>query len=105
MSAGLAGATISTANNPLLLLFPGLFGPVPALFNGGYGQSLSNLANGNFPTAQVGVQMSLPLRNRTAQAQSAVAVAEGKRLRNVENQIGMLVEADVRNALRSEARR
>jgi HAE1 family hydrophobic/amphiphilic exporter-1 len=100
-SAGLAGTMVPLGNNPLLALFPGLFGTVPAFFNGGYGQSLSNLTSGNFPTAQVGVQMSLPLRNRTAQAQSAVTVAEGKRLRNVENQIGMLVEADVRNALQA----
>jgi outer membrane protein TolC len=100
-AAGLAGATVSNANSPLLALFPGLFGTVPALFNGGYGQSLSNLVTGNFPTAQVGLQMSLPLRNRAAQAQSAVAVAEGKRLRNAENQIGMLVEADVRNTLQA----
>jgi HAE1 family hydrophobic/amphiphilic exporter-1 len=51
--------------------------------------------------AQVGVQLSLPIRNRTAQSQAAIAAAEGRRLHSIENQIGMAVEADVRNALQA----
>jgi HAE1 family hydrophobic/amphiphilic exporter-1 len=101
-SAGLAG-TPGAANNDFLAgLFPG-FGQVPPIFQGGYGQSLSNLAHVNFPTAQVGVQVSLPIRNRTALAQTAISVDEGRRLKAVENQVGMLVEADVRNALQSSS--
>src|ERR1035441_5689166 len=67
-SAGLAGTVVPQGDSPLAAFFPGL-GTVPAIFNGGYGQSLSNLARVNFPTVQVGVQMSLPIRNRTAQSQ------------------------------------
>jgi HAE1 family hydrophobic/amphiphilic exporter-1 len=62
---------------------------------------LSNLAHGNFPTAQVGVQMSLPIRNRTAQAQAAISVDEGRRLKVIDNQIAMAVETEVRNALQA----
>ncbi len=83
---------------PLSSFFPSGFGAVPQLI-GGYGQSLSNLGSGNFPTAQVGVQFSLPMRNRTADAQAAIAVAEAHRLKMQQNQIEMAVEADVRNAL------
>ena len=72
---------------------------VPDMFVGGYGQSLSNLAAGTFPTVQVGVQFSLPLRNRTAEAQAAISTAEGRRLRALRDQIAMAVEADVRNSL------
>ena len=100
-AAGLAGTLVPAGSSSLTALFPGLLSTVPPFFNGAYGQSLSNLVNGNFPTAQVGLQVSLPLRNRTALAQSAIAVAEGKRLHNVETQIGMAVEADVRNALQA----
>jgi HAE1 family hydrophobic/amphiphilic exporter-1 len=97
-SAGLAGSAVPVS--PLLsALVPGAVGSLPAIFDGAYGQSLSNILHGNFPSVQVGVQMSLPIRNRTAQAESAIAVAEGRRLHAVENQIGMAVEADVRNAL------
>ena len=99
-AAGLAGTVVPQNNDVLAGLFPG-FGQVPAILAGGYGQSLSNLAHGNFPTAQVGVQMSLPIRNRTAQAQAAISVDEGRRLKITENQIGMAVEAEVRNALQA----
>ena len=100
-SAGLAGTVVPQGNSPFAAFFPGGLGSVPAILNGGYGQSLSNIAHGNFPLAQVGVQMSLPIRNRTAQSQAAIAAAEGRRLHAVENQIGMAVEADVRNALQA----
>jgi HAE1 family hydrophobic/amphiphilic exporter-1 len=98
---GLAGTVVPLGNSPLAAFFPGGLGSVPAILNGGYGQSLSNIGHGNFPAAQVGVQMSLPIRNRTALSQAAIAAAEGRRLHNVENQIGMAVEADVRNALQA----
>ena len=74
-------------------------GGVPPVFVGGYGQSLGNLTAGSFPTAQVGVQMSLPLRNRTANAQAAISAAEGRRLRTLREQTEMAIEADVRNSL------
>jgi HAE1 family hydrophobic/amphiphilic exporter-1 len=60
---------------------------------------MSNLASGKFPSVQVGVQVSLPVRNRTATAQAATAAAEARRLKTLRNQIGMAIEADVRNAL------
>jgi HAE1 family hydrophobic/amphiphilic exporter-1 len=76
---------------------------VPPIFLGTYGQSLSNLAAGNFPSAQVGLQISFPLRNRTAEAQAATAAAEGRRLLALQDQIEMAIEADVRNALQGVA--
>jgi HAE1 family hydrophobic/amphiphilic exporter-1 len=100
-SAGLAGTVVPQGNSPFAAFFPGGLGSVPAILTGGYGQSLSNIAHGNFPLAQVGVQLSLPIRNRTAQSQAAIAAAEGRRLHSIENQIGMAVEADVRNALQA----
>jgi HAE1 family hydrophobic/amphiphilic exporter-1 len=64
---------------------------------------MSTLWGGNFPTAQVGVQLSFPLRNRTAEAQVATSVAERRRLQAVRDQIGMAIEADVRNAMQAVA--
>jgi HAE1 family hydrophobic/amphiphilic exporter-1 len=69
--------------------------------NGGYSQSLNNIYNGTFPTVQLGIQMSLPIRNRTAIAQVAVGAAEGKRLAAQSQAIEISVEADVRNTLQS----
>ena len=66
---------------------------------GGYGQSLSDLGSGHFTTATVGVTMSLPIRNRTAEAQQAVAMSETKRLDAMRKQVELAIEQDVRNAL------
>jgi HAE1 family hydrophobic/amphiphilic exporter-1 len=100
-AAGLSGQAVPTGTNPLAAFFPPGTVLVPPLLVGGYGTSLSNLAAGSFPTAQVGMQVSLPLRNRTAEAQEAVAAAEGRRLRALQDQVAMAVEADVRNALQA----
>ncbi len=74
---------------------------VTPILVGGYGQSLSALTSTQFATASVGVQMSLPIRNRTASANAAVAALEGKRLQVVRSQVAMAIEADVRNALQT----
>jgi HAE1 family hydrophobic/amphiphilic exporter-1 len=100
-AAGLAGVPAQLAANPLAAFFPPGTVFVPPLLMGSYGQSLSTLAAGTFPTAQVGVKVSLPLRNRTAEAQAAISMLEGRRLRTVQDQLGMAIEADVRNALQA----
>jgi HAE1 family hydrophobic/amphiphilic exporter-1 len=118
--AGLSGLAASQASNPITGAFGGLINQlnilsqlagvppldtslfastVPPNLIGGYGQSWSNVGAGTFPTVQVGLNFSLPLRNRTAEANAAVAAAEGKRLRALRDQAEMLIEADVRNSL------
>ena len=81
---------------------------VPPVLTGGYGQSLSALGTGQFTTAIVGVNVSIPIRNRTALANEAISVAEGRRLNVQKQQIELAIEQDVRNALQlmssSEAR-
>ncbi|MBN1568358.1 MAG: efflux RND transporter permease subunit [Acidobacteria bacterium] len=93
-SAGLAG-TMQTANP--FGDFP--MGSVPPHLLGGNSQSLSNLWEGRYPTAKIGISVSLPLRNRTAEGNAANALAESRRLEIARKQMEMLVEADVRNAL------
>gem|GEM_PF-91931 len=68
---------------------------------GGYAQSLKNLIDLNYPTARVGVRVSLPLRNRTAEANLGSALALGNRITDQFKQAEQLVEADVRNSLQS----
>jgi HAE1 family hydrophobic/amphiphilic exporter-1 len=77
--------------------FPG--GSVAANLVGDNSQSLHNLWSRNYPAVRVGVQISLPFSNRTAQENAAVTFLEGKRLQVVKKQMEMYVEADVRNAL------
>ncbi|MFI4982098.1 MAG: efflux RND transporter permease subunit, partial [Nevskiales bacterium] len=66
-ATGLAGTTLPAGTNPFGSLFPIAIPAPPAIFVGGLGQSLGSLFGANFPTAQVGVQISLPMRNRTAE--------------------------------------
>ncbi len=81
---------------------------VPPVLVGGLPQSLTNLVESKFPTYHIGVRVSLPLRNRTAEANLGRSLAEGRRIHNQRAQTEQLIEADVRNstqALRSaEAR-
>ena len=58
-------ALAGTINN---LASPGVTGSVDPFFLGGYGSVLSQLFNRNFPDYTVGVQLTIPLRNRQAQA-------------------------------------
>ena len=68
---------------------------------GGYPKSLSNLLQQDYPTYRVGVRISIPFRNRTAQANLGRSLAEGSRIRNLRAQAEQLIEADVRNATQS----
>jgi HAE1 family hydrophobic/amphiphilic exporter-1 len=74
---------------------------VPPILVGGYSQSLNALTSGQFTTATVGVNISIPIRNRTAQAAAAVSVAEGRRLTAQKQQVELAIEQDVRNALQT----
>ncbi len=119
--AGLAGLSVVQASNPLAGGFGGLItrlnelsalaalppldttslfsSTIPPFLIGGVGQSLSNIGAGTFPTVQFGLNLSIPIRNRTASANSAISAAEGKRLKALHDQVEMLIEADVRNSL------
>ena len=100
-SLGLSGRALPVVESPILQDLGLTPSSLPAIFPGGYSQSLNNVYHGIFPTVQLGVQMSLPIRNRTAKSQVAVGVAEGKRLAAQQQLVEMAVEADVRNAVQS----
>jgi HAE1 family hydrophobic/amphiphilic exporter-1 len=68
---------------------------------GGYGQSLSNLLANRYSNFRVGVQISLPLRNRTAEANLGRSLVEGERIATQREQIEQNIQVDVRNALQS----
>ena len=68
---------------------------------GGYGQSLSTIFNNSFPTTQVQLRVSLPIRNRTAEANLSNSLAETRRIRNQRLQTEQSIEASVRNAMQS----
>lgn len=66
---------------------------------GGYDQSLQNLLSNRFNNFRVGVQINLPLGNRTAQAQLGRSLVEGQRIATQREQLEQSIQVDVRNAL------
>jgi HAE1 family hydrophobic/amphiphilic exporter-1 len=121
--AGLAGSTVSAVPNPFtastlaltqrvndLSIAQGLqplpiasptASAAPGFLVGGYGTSLSNLFNWNYPGVQASVRISIPLRNRVADANLAVSEAEGRRIENQSKQLEMRIEGDVRDTLQA----
>ncbi len=118
---GLAGSVSSNIVNPLtqtsllqrqrideLSVLAGL-DPLPVIppqqfspdLLGGYGQSLQNLLANRYGTAKVGVQISLPLRNRTAEANLGKSRVEAERIGTQREQLEQTIQVDVRNALQS----
>jgi HAE1 family hydrophobic/amphiphilic exporter-1 len=72
---------------------------IPDTLVGGYGQSIANLGANRFNNFRVGVQLNLPLRNRTAEAQLGRTLVERDRIRVQREQLEQLIQVDVRNAL------
>lgn len=120
--AGLAGPEVPPGPNPIT----GAFGPLidrlnalssnaglppinlgfggssaPALLVGGYGTSVGNLWAGNFPTTEVQLRISVPIRNRTAEANVGRSLAEAHRIQNQKEQVEQGIESDVRNAMQA----
>ena len=83
---------------------PSPFGPqpaAPAYLVGSTGQSVSNLTSNKFPSYQAALSVQLPLGNRTAKANYAIAQEQ---LRETDvNQIALLqrIQLEARNALQA----
>ena len=74
---------------------------IPGALIGGYGQSLGNVFKNNFRTWRFGVNINLPLRNRTALANLGRSLAEGRQLDTQRQRFAQQIEVEVRNALQS----
>jgi outer membrane protein TolC len=74
---------------------------IPENLIGGYTQSLSNLASNRYNNVRVGVQINLPLRNRTAEANLGRSLVEAERIKTQREELEQLIQIDVRNALQS----
>ena len=95
---GLAGTLVTGAGTGI-----GTPVVVPDILQGGLAQSLANIGAARFPTASVQVAMDLPLRNRTATANTLRAELIGTQLVRQRQQLEQAIEAQVRNALQAIA--
>jgi HAE1 family hydrophobic/amphiphilic exporter-1 len=118
--AGLAGALISSGPNPITagtivlqervnelsrraglgdLPPPSTGAAIQDFLIGGYGQSLQTLGQARFPTARLDLRFQLPIRNRTAEANLAVARVQRQQVRSQRLQAEQAIEAEVRDAI------
>jgi HAE1 family hydrophobic/amphiphilic exporter-1 len=86
---------LPVATSPLVATTSG--GPNPTLI-GGYGQDLRNLLNGKTRNVTVGVAISLPFKNKTAQANLAGARIQQEQLQASMRSQEQTIEVDVRNS-------
>jgi outer membrane protein len=70
-------------------------------FTGGYGTALGNLFKNQFRTWSVGVQISLPLRNRTAKANLGKFLEQDRQIDLQTRQLMQRIEVEVRNAVQA----
>ena len=119
--SGLAGVVLPAGPNPFTSAFgpltsqinelsalaglPGLpvvsfgSGGVPQVLVGNYGTSLGNVWAGRFPTTEVQLNISLPIRNRTAEGNLGKSLAETRRNKNLLQQTEQNIQSDVRSAM------
>ena len=95
-SQGLAGTETPAAISPVTGL-----SRVPPNLVGGYFTSLGNLIAQDYPSYHVGVNISMPFRNRVAKANLGRSLVEGDRIANNRPQQEQVIEAEVRNALQT----
>jgi HAE1 family hydrophobic/amphiphilic exporter-1 len=95
--SGLAGAPVVRPGSDIF----GGPADVPPFLVGGYRTSLGTLFERDFPTAHVGLRLTLPVWNRSAEAGVALALADERRLEHHRAQLDQTIEAEVRNAMQA----
>jgi len=91
---------LSTASGLTPLVPPQTAG-VPGFLIGGQGRALANLFGNDFRDVRFGVTISLPLRNRAAEANLGRSLAAGRSINLQREKIEQAVEIEVRNALQA----
>jgi outer membrane protein len=84
--------------DPLPVIPPQTFSPD---LLGGFGQSIESLLANRYSNFKLGVQISLPFRNRTAEANLGRSLVEGERIGTQREQLEQTIQVDVRNALQA----
>jgi HAE1 family hydrophobic/amphiphilic exporter-1 len=77
------------------------FGSTPEALIGGFGQSLANLFKNDFRSWRFGVNVNLPLRNRTAEANLGRSLTEAKQIEAQRQKAAQSIEVEIRNSLQA----
>ena len=72
-AADTAAPIVNAAGTPIAGLFEPFALSQPFIFPGGLGDDLNRMIDGRYPTLEAGLNITLPIRNRAAEAQNATA--------------------------------
>lgn len=72
---------------------------VPDALDGGFGRSLGTIGEGRFPDASIGLALTVPVFNRTAQGDAAIAKAQKSQAEILLGRQRQRVAVEVRNAI------
>jgi HAE1 family hydrophobic/amphiphilic exporter-1 len=97
--AGYARRGLAGRQNPNVMPLPGQPVVVPDVIQGEWGRSYGTIGENQFPDASVGVSFSLPIGNRTAKANLAIAKSEQSQANVGLSATEQQVQAEVRNAV------
>ena len=94
---------LSELNNlpPIMIDTGGGGSTIPGNLTGGYFQSVTNILAQRYPTYQVGLRISLPLKNTVAEANLGKSLVEENRIQSRRDKTELQVETEVRNALQA----
>jgi outer membrane protein TolC len=92
------GNIINVGGVPVFAGVPVLNAPVTTVQKGGLPEALSSLINNNFPTYAFGVNITLPIRNRSAQADNARALLDERQIEVQYRSLQNSIVLNVRNA-------
>lgn len=96
-----ANGTPVTAGNPPLPIYVGAqtFNTVTTTNTGGLTDAWNNMIHNNYPTYEAGINLTLPIRNRAAQADSAQAMLSQRQQQTQYRQTQNTIVLNVRQAL------
>jgi outer membrane protein TolC len=97
--ADLRNNALSGTPNPLLPPSASFTAAPDPFFVGGYGNVLDQIFSRNFPNYSIGAQLTIPLRNRAAEANSATAQLNLRVTELGVQRLVNLIRLDVQNAL------
>ena len=92
------GTPVLIGGQPVFAGTPSAFNAVSTTTTGGFSDAMSSVFHNNFPTYAVGLNLTLPIRNRAAQADSARALLLERSAQASYLQLQNTVAVNVRNA-------
>jgi outer membrane protein TolC len=96
-SDGQAVTVLDAAGNPVEIFVPNVTSTIAGIHEDGFGAAQSQIFHNNFPDYSVSLNLQIPIRNRSAQADNQRAILTARQQQAVMQQLKNAALLDVRN--------